>query len=54
MPDFLSGTEEELYRAQPEVRKMERDGNVEFFYIDGGAEVEKRRRDPLLMAERPD
>ena len=46
---FLSGTEEELYRAQPEVRKMERDGNVEFFYIDGGVEVEKRRRDPLLM-----
>ncbi len=46
---FLSGTEEGLYRAQPEVRKMERDGEVEFFYIDGGTEVEKRRRDPLFM-----
>jgi len=28
---------------------MERDGEVEFFYIDGGTEVEKRRRDPLFM-----
>ena len=46
---FLSGTEEELYRAQPEVQKMERNGAVEFFYIDGGTEVEKRRKDPLLM-----
>ena len=46
---FLSGTEERLYRSQPEVRKMERDGGVEFFGIDGGTEVEKRRKDPLLM-----
>ncbi len=46
---FLSGTEEQVYRAQPETAKMERDGDIQFFYIDGGAEVEKRRKDPLLM-----
>lgn len=46
---FLSRTEEQVYRAQPEVWKMERDGAVQFFGIDGGTEVEKRRKDPLLM-----
>ena len=46
---FLSRQEEQVYRSQPEVWKMERDGNVGFFGVDGGVEVEKRRRDPLLM-----
>ena len=46
---FLSRREEQVYRAQPETWKMERDGNVKFFGIDGGTEVEKRRKDPLLM-----
>ena len=46
---FLSGQDERLYRSQPEIQEMEAEGNVQFFYVDGGAEVEKRRRDSLLM-----
>ena len=30
---------------------MERDGNVEFFYIDGGAEVEKTAQRSITDAE---
>jgi len=46
---FLSKEEERVYRAQPEVRELEAKGDVQFFGIDGGTEVEKRRKDPLLM-----
>lgn len=46
---FLSKEEERVYRAQPEVRELEAKGDVQFFDIDGGTEVEKRRKDPLLM-----
>lgn len=46
---FLSETEGQLYRVQPDVQKMEAEGNAAFFNIDGGVEVEKRRIDPLLM-----
>lgn len=46
---FLSGTEEALYRADPEIDKQIRAGELQFFYIDGGVEIEKRRADPLLM-----
>ena len=46
---FLSNSEEQLYRAQKETQEMERNGDVQFFRVDGGTEVEKRRRDPLLM-----
>ncbi len=46
---FLGRQDERLYRAQPEIQKMEANGDLQFFYVDGGVEVEKRRRDPLLM-----
>lgn len=48
---FLSSEEEQLYRLQPDVRKMEARGDVTFFDINGGVEVEKRRQDPLLMQD---
>ena len=48
---FLSREEGQLYRAQPSVQQMERRGDVTFFDIDGGVEVEKRRKDPLLMQD---
>ena len=46
---FLGRQDERLYRSQPETQKMEREGDLQFFYVDSGVEVEKRRRDPLLM-----
>ena len=46
---FLGRQDEHLYRAQPEVQEMLVDGDLQFFYIDGGTELEKRRPDPLLM-----
>ncbi len=46
---FLGSRDERLYRSQPEIQEMERSGDLQFFYVDGGVEVEKRRRDPLLM-----
>ena len=46
---FLGRQDERLYRSQPEIQKMESEGDLQFFYVDGGVEVEKRRRDPLLM-----
>ena len=46
---FLGRQEERLYRSQPEIQKMVREGDLQFFYVDGGVEVEKRRRDPRLM-----
>ena len=46
---FLSEDDQLLYRAQPEIKKMEVAGDVTFYDVDGGVEVEKRRRDPLLM-----
>ncbi len=46
---FLSKSEERLYRAQPEVRELEKRGDVQFFAVDGGTEVERQRRDALLM-----
>lgn len=46
---FLGRQDERLYRSQPDIQKMERDGDLQFFYVDGGVEVEKKRRDPLLM-----
>ena len=49
MPDFWGDKRNALYRSQSEIQKMTRDGHVQFFYVDGGVEVEKRRRDPLLM-----
>ncbi len=46
---FLGRQDESLYRAQPEIQEMLTDGDLQFFYIDGGTELEKRRKDPLLM-----
>ena len=46
---FLGRQDEGLYRAQPEIQEMLTDGDLQFFYIDGGTELEKRRKDPLLM-----
>ena len=46
---FLTWQDENLYRRQPEVQKMLSDESIRFFYIDGGTELEKRRKDPLLM-----
>ena len=48
---FLSKSEERLYRKQPEIKRLEAAEDVQFFEIDGGIEVEKRRRDPLLMQD---
>ncbi len=46
---FLTWQDENLYRRQPETQEMLSDENIQFFYIDGGSELEKRREDPLLM-----
>ena len=46
---FLSRQDERIYRAQPEIQDMVEEGDLQFFYVDGGTEVEKRRKDPLLM-----
>lgn len=46
---FLGRQNEQLYRSQPEVWEMEDAGDIQFFGVDGGTEVEKRRKDPLLM-----
>ena len=46
---FLSEIEAQLYQAQLDLRRTEDVGDVAFFDIDGGVEVEKRRRDSLLM-----
>ena len=46
---FLGREDERLYRSQPDVRKMIEDNDLQFFYLDGGVELEKRRMDPLLM-----
>ena len=46
---FLGREDERLYRSQPDIREMIRDDDLQFFYIDGGVELEKRRIDPLLM-----
>ena len=46
---FLAPQEAELYRAQPETKRLEAAGEIAFFEVDGGVEVEKRRSDPLLM-----
>jgi len=46
---FLGREDERLYRSQPDIQEMIRDNDLQFFYIDGGVELEKRRMDPLLM-----
>ena len=46
---FLGRQDERLYRSQPETQEMEEDGDIQFFGVDNGTEVEKRRKDPLLM-----
>ena len=46
---FLGRQDERIYRSQPEIQKMEAEGDLQFFGVDGGTEVEKRRKDPLLM-----
>ncbi len=46
---FLNRQDEQIYRAQPDIREMFEDGDLQLFYVDGGAELEKRRIDPLLM-----
>ncbi len=46
---FLNRQDERIYRSQPDIQIMFDDGDLLFFYVDGGAEVEKRRIDPLLM-----
>ena len=46
---FLGRQDERIYRSQPEIQEMVPEGDLLFFYVDGGAEVEKRRKDPLLM-----
>ncbi len=46
---FLGRQDERIYRSQPEIQVMVEKGDLQFFYVDGGVEVEKRRPDPLLM-----
>jgi len=46
---FLGRQDERIYRSQPETQEMVEEGDLQFFYVDGGVEVEKRRPDPLLM-----
>jgi hypothetical protein len=46
---FLGRQDERIYRSQPKTQEMVEEGDLQFFYVDGGAEVEKRRPDPLLM-----
>ena len=46
---FLNETEERLYREQPKIKELENRGDVLFFNVDSRIEVEKRRRDTLLM-----
>ena len=46
---FLSPDKAQLYRELSEVLAMEEAGDLQFFEAEGGIEVEKRRRDPLLM-----
>lgn len=46
---FLNRQDEELYRSQPNIPEMLIEEDLQFFYIDNGIEIEKRRRDPLLM-----
>ena len=46
---FLNETEERLYRKQAKVKWLEDRGDVLFFNTESGVEVEKRRRDTLLM-----
>ena len=46
---FLGRQDERIYRSQPEIQEMEAEGDLQFFGVDGGTEVEKRRKDPLLM-----
>ena len=46
---FLNETEERLYRKQAKVKWLEDRGDVLFFNTENGVEVEKRRRDTLLM-----
>ena len=46
---FLGREDESIYRAQPEIQDMIEERDLQFFYVDGGVEVEKRRPDPLLM-----
>ena len=46
---FLNETEERLYRKRAKVKWLEDRGDVLFFNTENGVEVEKRRRDTLLM-----
>lgn len=46
---FLTKEEEEVFRADERVKELERGSLISFFPVRGGAEVEKRRPDPLLM-----
>lgn len=46
---FLNHQEIGLYQARPDIQEMIDDKDLQFFYVDGGAEIEKRRPDPLLM-----
>ncbi|MDE0085496.1 MAG: hypothetical protein OXU23_07275, partial [Candidatus Poribacteria bacterium] len=46
---FLGRQDERIYQAQSEIQDMVEEGDLQFFYVDGGVEVEKRRPDPLLM-----
>ena len=46
---FLRREDEDLFRRQPQFQDMLEENDLQFFYVDGGAEVEKRRKDPLLM-----
>ena len=46
---FLSSDEARLYRDLPKVAAMEKAGTIQFYEVNGGTEVEKRREDPLLM-----
>ena len=46
---FLSQQDEELFRSQPGIQDMIEQGELQFFHVNGGTELEKRRTDPLLM-----
>ena len=46
---FLSSGKAQLYRELRDIAAMEEAGDIQFYQADGGIEVEKRRKDPLLM-----
>lgn len=46
---FLNREDAEIYRAQEDVEALEETDQIGFIPVGGGAEVERKREDPLLM-----